>query len=135
MTRPDETPPDPAGLPDPAPGAAGNEREPVDLPDPGPDRAGQATPDTREPAETPGDPPEPAEEFLVASVTDVRRAPRYHVFILLGAALLGLAGLVWALVVPGTGENEGAATVFTALTGAFLGALLGAVVAALIDRR
>ncbi len=87
-----------------------------------------------------GAPGEPAREVLaedvpVAGAARVRRAPRYPAFITGGALLLGLAGLVWALVVPGSGDNAGAAAVLTALTGAFLGAVLGAALAAVLDRR
>lgn len=92
------------------------------------------------PAPTDATPGEPTREVLaedvpVAGATRVRRAPRYPAFIVGGALLLGVVGLIGTLVVPGSGDNEGAAAVLTALTGAFLGAVLGAVLVAVLDRR
>lgn len=95
------------------------------------------TPEAAEAAESPVAPEREvlAEDVPVAGSVRVRRAPRYPAFVAGGAILLGLVGLVAALVAPGAGENDGAAVVLTALTAVVLGAVLGALVAVLADRR
>ena len=76
---------------------------------------------------TPGDVPVPAR-------AQVRHAPRYRAFVLLGTLLLAVPALVVVLA-GGTGQQTVPVVVFTVGIAALLGALLGGVVAVLLDRR
>lgn len=70
----------------------------------------------------------------VSDRAQVRRAPRYRAFVLLGAVLLAVPALV-AVLAGGAGSQALPAAVFTVGIAALLGALLGGVVAVLLDRR
>ena len=62
------------------------------------------------------------------------RNPRYSRFILVGAVLGVLLGLLVVAVRQPTGASEGQIVVYTALICAVLGGMLGGVVAVALDR-
>jgi len=69
----------------------------------------------------------------VGEVADVRRAPRYGVFVLTGA-LVAVVLAVVAVLTLGRGDLTALAVVVTALSAAVLGAALGGLVAVVQDR-
>jgi hypothetical protein len=122
--------------PDDPTGAAG-------VPGTGPDRV---EPDRFEPTAAPL--PTEAELAQVAEPAQVRRAPKIGAFIVAGALVGALLGLVAALVVgPDSGlvadgtafigllDGQGSARFFSALIGAIVGGFAGAGLALLADRR
>ncbi len=85
------------------------------------------------PAAITGEPPEqPAEPVQVR----LRRAPRYRAFVVAGAVLGALAGLVaWSLLGDPDSRFSARATAgYLAAIGLLLGGLLGAAVAVLVER-
>lgn len=79
-------------------------------------------------------PDDPPDGVPVPARAQIRHAPRYRAFVLLGTLLLAVPALVVVLAT-GTGQQTFPAVVFTVGIAALLGALLGGVVAVLLDRR
>ena len=81
----------------------------------------------------PDDQPEPAPAPVPVRL---RRAPRYRAFVLTGALLGALAGIVASLLLgdPDSLFSTGTTTGYLAAIGLLLGGLLGGTVAVLVDR-
>ncbi len=80
---------------------------------------------------------EPAAPDVPAPVqVRLRRAPRYRAFVLLGAVLGVIAGVVASLLLadPGYRFSLGTTTGYLAAIGLLLGGLLGGTVAVLVER-
>ena len=81
----------------------------------------------------PDEQPEPAPAPVPVRL---RRAPRYRAFVLTGALLGALAGIVASLLLgdPDSLFSTGTTTGYLAAIGLLLGGLLGGTVAVLVDR-
>lgn len=99
--------------------------------EPATDEGAPATPAETPPEPTGETPPEPTVRYGRA-----RRAPRYGSFVVTGALVGVVLGLVLSLARPATGQfSQNSVIGYVAATLGLLGALFGAGVAVLLDRR